>query len=164
MPSGRTIDAKSAGSGCTYPLAYRTRRLFRRMVFIWYSPLSSEFFDFTADLQKFNEVDQVLRKGETNMVIIIPSNFGSDLNSENHSQIQLITDGTNPNLASALVNYASAIIMDFQSEFTNINAIGLPLSKIRMTMHGVEKAKADYTLPLHIRQRIPTLSKLEELV
>src|SRR5690606_22335780 len=55
---------------------------------------------------------------ESRMVLIIPPNFNNSLHHENKTQIQLITDASDPNVANTLSNYASAIINDFQQRFT----------------------------------------------
>ena len=76
----------------------------------------SAFFDYVVEVQNKEEIDISLRRGDTKMVMVIPAGFSGALSHEKESQIQLITDGTNPNMAFTLVNYASAIIRNFQVE------------------------------------------------
>ncbi|MCF8243809.1 MAG: ABC transporter permease [Saprospiraceae bacterium] len=67
-----------------------------------------------ADLRSYEEIAPFFQNGEAKMAIVIPPNFGSDFNARSNPQIQLIADGSEPNYALTLVNYASQIIQQFQ--------------------------------------------------
>jgi len=45
----------------------------------------------------------------------LPKNFYQDLMHENKAYVQLIADASDPNVANTLTNYATVIIMDYQS-------------------------------------------------
>ena len=49
------------------------------------------------------------------MAIVFPSRFQYSLLHENQASVQLIADATDPNVAKTLTNYATAIILDYQS-------------------------------------------------
>ena len=80
---------------------------------------NSEFFTIVDNVRNMDDLSTSLRKGESKMAMVIPSNFEVSLSREKRSEIQFITDGTNPNMASTLVNYASSIIRDFNQEEFN---------------------------------------------
>lgn len=67
-----------------------------------------------ADLRSYDEIAPFFQNGEAKMAIVIPPNFGSDFSARSNPQIQLIADGSEPNYALTLVNYASQIIQNFQ--------------------------------------------------
>ena len=48
--------------------------------------------------------------------MIFPANFGGDLVILEKAQIQIITDGSDPNTATILVNYLTAIISSYQQQ------------------------------------------------
>lgn len=75
---------------------------------------SSKYFDVVKSLEHEEEIDQQLRSGFSKMVLLIPPKFSENLAQSKSTQLQMITDGGNPNLATTLVNYASAIVRDFQ--------------------------------------------------
>jgi len=61
-------------------------------------------------------IPTAFQKGRVKMAVVLPANFGYDLHRQKHAQVQLITDGSDPNLAAAIKNYAAAIILDYQRE------------------------------------------------
>jgi len=76
---------------------------------------ASKYFDLVQEIDHPGEIDQILKRGDAKMGIIIPTDFANQLAHTNNATIQLITDGTNPNLATTFVNYLSAIVQDFQN-------------------------------------------------
>ena len=79
---------------------------------------ASRYFDIEKNLSSYNEIEPAFREGKIKMVVVIPSSFGEELKHLNKGQVQLIADASDPNVANTLTNYASAIIMDYQSRIT----------------------------------------------
>ncbi|MCP9770869.1 ABC transporter permease [Lacihabitans sp. LS3-19] len=79
----------------------------------------SEYFTVKKTLSSENEIKGEFQKGEVRLVIIFPPNFQNDLRHENKSQMRLVADASDPNTANITINYASAIIRDFQSDLSN---------------------------------------------
>jgi ABC-2 type transport system permease protein len=79
---------------------------------------ASRYFDIAANLHSYKEIEQTFRKGDVKLVIVFPENFGNDLQHFNKAQVQLVADATDPNIANALTNYATAIILDYQDRIT----------------------------------------------
>ena len=52
------------------------------------------------------------------MILLIPAQFSQNINSEKKAQLQLITDGTDLNLANQIYNFMSNIISDFYGQQT----------------------------------------------
>jgi ABC-2 type transport system permease protein len=80
---------------------------------------ASRYFDVSKNLTSYKEIDSAFRSGEIKLAIVFPQNFKEDLEHFNKSQVQLIADASDPNVASTLTNYASAIIMDYQKRITD---------------------------------------------
>ena len=76
---------------------------------------ASKYFDYTTKLSSYTEVEPAFKKGKIKMVWVIPQQFAGDMQHGNKTQIQLICDGSDPNVASTLANYASAVVRDYQS-------------------------------------------------
>ena len=55
-------------------------------------------------------------KGKTKAVVVFEDNFGSKLTSEGRATIDIISDGSEPNTATLVTNYITAIISDFNRE------------------------------------------------
>lgn len=80
---------------------------------------ASRYFDIKQDLHSYQEIEGAFKKGEIKMAVIFPANFANDLDHFNTAQVQLVADASDPNVASTLTNYATAIILDYQDRITN---------------------------------------------
>jgi len=79
---------------------------------------TSEYFIIDRYLSDISEVEQVLKKGDVGLVVVFSENFNENLNRGSAS-VQLIADGSDPNTASTLANYATAIINNSQIVLNN---------------------------------------------
>jgi len=77
---------------------------------------SSGFFVKTDDLQNYNEADLVMKKGRAKAVVVFGDDFGKNLISENKAELIIIADGSEPNTATMITNYLTAIITGFNRE------------------------------------------------
>lgn len=93
---------------------------------------ASLYFDVVQQLSSSSEIEAAFRKGKIKMVVVIPQQFGDDLQHVNKASVQLIADAADPNVANTLTNYATAVIMDYQSRIT-------------------QQAKLPYTIKAEIR-------------
>ncbi len=62
------------------------------------------------------EIDRTFKKGDIQCVLIFPANFSSDLTHQGKAQVQIITDGTDPNTAKTIVNYLTTLMNVYQTE------------------------------------------------
>jgi ABC-2 type transport system permease protein len=76
----------------------------------------SRYFTVTQQLKREADIESAFKKGELKMVVIFPPHFRENLLHNNQTQIRLIGDATDPNTSNIMVNYASAIIRDYQNE------------------------------------------------
>ena len=58
----------------------------------------------------------MLKKGKTKAVVVFEDKFGSKLTSEGKATIDIISDGSEPNTATLVTNYITAIISDFNRD------------------------------------------------
>ncbi|MBN1198138.1 MAG: ABC transporter permease [Bacteroidales bacterium] len=77
---------------------------------------SSGFFFRGENLDSYQEIDQALRGNKIKAVIIFEKDFSRKLISDGKATVNIITDGSEPNMATMATNYISAIIADFNSE------------------------------------------------
>jgi ABC-2 type transport system permease protein len=85
---------------------------------------SSGFFRRAGDLRNYEEIDFLMKKGQAKAVVVFGNNFGHDLMSRNKATMSIITDGSEPNTATLINNYISAIVNDFNREFAGSSLIG----------------------------------------
>ncbi|HTH57651.1 MAG TPA: ABC transporter permease [Cyclobacteriaceae bacterium] len=77
---------------------------------------ASQYFEIESDVKSREEVEAAFKSGKIKSAIVFPSNFSSDLLHSNKAQIQIIADGSDPNTATTLTNYLSAIIQSYQQQ------------------------------------------------
>jgi ABC-2 type transport system permease protein len=96
--------------------------------------ISSGFFRRTENLLNYNEIEDVFRKGKTKEVVIFERDFGKKLLSEGKANISIIADGSEPNTATLVTNYTTAIILDFNREISGIQGTnsGLIQPEVKM--------------------------------
>ena len=75
--------------------------------------ISSGFFKKTETLLNYNDIDKVFKKGKTKAVIVFEADFGKKLISEGKASLEIIADGSEPNTATLITNYTTAIVNDF---------------------------------------------------
>ncbi len=78
--------------------------------------LASGHFELTDYLESASQIESNFRKGKTKMVIAFPPHFQRRYLRREPVAIQLIADASDPNAATTLINYATAIIGDYQRE------------------------------------------------
>lgn len=76
---------------------------------------SSGFFRKSEDLINYTDIDRELRKNKIKAVVIFENGFGRKLISEGKAVMNIIADGSEPNMASLVTNYITAITADFNS-------------------------------------------------
>jgi ABC-2 type transport system permease protein len=94
---------------------------------------SSGFFSNTGDIQNYNEIDAGFRKGRTKAVVVFPENFGRDLLSSGRASLMIVADGSEPNTATLVTSYATAIVNNFTAEINPASGMHLLIQpEVRM--------------------------------
>ncbi len=92
---------------------------------------ANQYFDLAQDLKSITEAEDAFKGGKIKMIVVIPAQFDQNLNNGKKAQIQLITDGTDLNLANQIYNFMSNIVMDFYSQKT-LTEVSIVQPEIRM--------------------------------
>ena len=79
---------------------------------------ANQYFDIDKNLKSINEAEDAFKGGKIKMILVIPAQFSQDMNSGKKTQLQLICDGTDINLANQIYNFMSNIILDFYGQQT----------------------------------------------
>ena len=79
---------------------------------------ANQYFDVDKNLKSIDEAEDAFKGGKIKMILVIPAQFAQDINSGKKAQLQLITDGTDINMANQIYNFMSNIIMDFYGQET----------------------------------------------
>ena len=102
---------------------------------------SSRYFDIERQLTSVSEIESAFKSGKIKMAVIFAANFADDIAHSGKTQIQLIADASDPNTATTITNYITAIINDYQMQ----HFIGGGNNKPPLSPEGI-----GMSLPLHI--------------
>jgi ABC-2 type transport system permease protein len=76
---------------------------------------SSKYFDIVAFPQTPGEVENLVRKGNVNLSIEIPSGFSRKVKKGDTAPIQILLDGTESNTGMIALGYVGQILSDYSS-------------------------------------------------
>lgn len=94
---------------------------------------ASHYFDIENAVSDNREIETTFKKGMIQVALIFPANFHNELMHLNKGSLQIITDASDPNTATALANYLSAIIMDYQADINKTLNVPLRINpQVRM--------------------------------
>ena len=101
---------------------------------------SSGFFYLAGEPKSESEIDAVFRKGKVKAVIVFGDDFGTRLGAGETPSLAIIADGSEPNTANLVTNYAMAIINDYMAEYGAENGIKahLPITPELRMMYNPE--------------------------
>ncbi|HOU31229.1 MAG TPA: ABC transporter permease, partial [Bacteroidales bacterium] len=106
--------------------------------------LSSGFFRKTGELLNYNDIDRIFKKGNTKAVIIFEKDFGSRLFREGAASVNIIADGSEPNVATLVSSYISAIISDFNREMNKTLLSSSPVVQPEVRMYFNPSLKSHF--------------------
>ena len=84
---------------------------------------ASRYFNIEEEILSKEQIESSFKKGIIKMALIFPAGFNKDLLHLQKAQVQIIADASDPNTASTLTNYLSAIIMDYQHDLNSKTTI-----------------------------------------
>ena len=108
---------------------------------------ASKYFDVDARLNSAEEVEAAFKKGKAKMAIIFPLHFAEELQQTGKAQIQIITDGSDPNLATAITNYVSLIIAEFNASLNKTSKLPLQITPSVRMLYNPELRGAPTFVP-----------------
>ncbi len=85
---------------------------------------ANEYFIPGPVLENPAAIRDIFERGEAGLVVVFSENFGHEMARTGAAQVQLITDGSDPNTAKTLQFYASSVISSYAIE--RMQAGGVP--------------------------------------
>ena len=77
---------------------------------------ASPYFEIDRSLPGHTDLEAAFKQGNIKLAVIFPTGFNRDLLHLHKAQVQVIADASDPNTATTLTHYVTAIIMDYQGE------------------------------------------------
>ncbi|UOE40194.1 ABC transporter permease [Chryseobacterium suipulveris] len=79
---------------------------------------SNQYFEVDKNLKSINETEDAFKTGHIKMILVIPDDFSENFMLGKKGQLQLITDGTDINLANQIINFMNNIVLDLYGQTT----------------------------------------------
>ncbi len=77
---------------------------------------ASRYFEIETETNNIQEIEAAFKSGKIKSAIVFAPNFANDLLHLNKAQVQIIADGSDPNTATTLTNYLTAILQTYQQQ------------------------------------------------
>jgi ABC-2 type transport system permease protein len=77
---------------------------------------TSSYFLVKEPVLHYDEIEERFKEGSIKCALLFPSHFGEELSHFGRAQVQIITDGSDPNTATILVNYLNGIISNYRQQ------------------------------------------------
>jgi len=84
---------------------------------------ASRYFEIEKTVSDSRDIAAVFKQGTVKLAVVIPAHFNDNLLHQHSASVQVIADASDPNNATTLTNYVSAIIRDEQTELNGSDAI-----------------------------------------
>jgi ABC-2 type transport system permease protein len=89
--------------------------------------LASNYFQLEGTVDNYPGLQEKIDRGRVLIGLVIPANFGSDLEADRETAVQILADGTDANTATIALGYAQAIVTLYSQEilFRKLNRLGV---------------------------------------
>ena len=77
---------------------------------------TSSYFLVRDPVSNYSDIESKFQEGKIKCALLFPANFGEELSHFGRANLQIITDGSDPNTATILVNYITAIVANYQQQ------------------------------------------------
>jgi len=108
---------------------------------------TSSYFLMKDPVLNYNEIEERFKEGSIKCAVIFPANFSNDLSHFGKAEIQIVTDGSDPNTATILVNYLSAIISGYQQQLNPAPRISYQIIPRIRQLYNVEQNRSLNFIP-----------------
>ena len=75
---------------------------------------ANSYFNFLGYISNEEDIDLLFKRGEADLIVVFEEGFGENFGRSVPATVQLVSDGSDPNSALILTNYATNIISGFQ--------------------------------------------------
>jgi ABC-2 type transport system permease protein len=77
---------------------------------------TSSYFDVKSPVMNYDEIEEGFKSGSIKSALVFPADFAQELGRSGRAQVQIICDASDPNTATTVVNYLTAILASYQQE------------------------------------------------
>jgi ABC-2 type transport system permease protein len=77
---------------------------------LWRTLEATGFYDVRGHVRGYDEIDRVLRSGDARVALVVPPRFGADVGSARPTTVQLVVDGSDPQVVASATNTAASLV------------------------------------------------------
>ena len=77
---------------------------------------ASEYFTVREYIENPDDIDRLFRKGDIDLVLAFGQHFSDNIFTPEGSQIQIVVDASDANMAQSFITYTSSVIADYYTE------------------------------------------------
>ncbi len=104
---------------CDYDRSTVSRSIIERFSY-------TEYFNVKQRDVKPAEVEKYLFRSEVVLALVIPEDFGKELEMNRSPELQILVDGQNSNSSAVALGYSNRILLDFMSDHVSLSAARNP--------------------------------------
>lgn len=108
---------------------------------------TSDYFDVAKMLNNSEEIQGAFNDGSIKLVVAFGERFNETLMHTGKAQVQLIADATDPNTATTVTNYATAIISSYQQELMAQNKVPYQITPVTRMLYNPQMEGAYNFVP-----------------
>ena len=68
------------------------------------------FYDMVGEVHGYDDIEHALRSGEARAALVVPARFGADVQAGRTAQVQLVVDGSDPQIVGSAENTAASLV------------------------------------------------------
>ena len=92
---------------------------------------ASDYFNIQEVSFDTQDIEASFKKGNSKAALIFPKDFEKDLTTKHKSQVQILADASDPNHATTIENYLTAILQDYTSSLHSVQPYAI-MPEVRM--------------------------------
>ena len=121
---------------------------------LWRTLESTGYYDVVGHARSYDDVEHALRAGDARVALVVPKSYASDLARGRKATVQLVVDGSDPQVVGSATNTAgsfvaarSAQLMVARMDKAGIPSAGPPIELEPNTWYNPDLRTAVYIVP-----------------
>ena len=78
---------------------------------------ASNYFNVENKIDNEKQIEAIFKQGKVKAILVFEKDFIKNLQIKSNAKVQVLTDATEPNTASAITSYVGAILQNYQQEY-----------------------------------------------
>jgi ABC-2 type transport system permease protein len=71
---------------------------------------ATRFYDIVGNVRSYDEIERALRRSDARVALVIPPRYGADLARGQRATVQLVVDGSDPQIVGSATNTAASLV------------------------------------------------------